>query len=152
MCAERGVCAKLLQLCPTLCDPTDCSLPGSSVLGIFQAKTLEWVAISFSGGSSQPRDWTCISCLVRQVLYHWVTREALCPPWASQMALTVTNSPASAGKLRDAGLILGSRVYRLRRRRRKKNLQEDNFKYLESGSIRLKGFNNLSISLCAFKM
>ena len=39
------------------CDPMDCSLPGSSVHGIFQTKVLEWVAISFSRGSSQPRDW-----------------------------------------------------------------------------------------------
>ena len=44
------VCAKLLQLCPTLCDPTDCSLPGSSVHGILQARILEWVAISSSRG------------------------------------------------------------------------------------------------------
>ena len=40
--------AKLLQSCPTLCDPMDCSLPGSSVHGIFQARVLEWVAIAFS--------------------------------------------------------------------------------------------------------
>ena len=40
------------QLCPTLCDPVDCSLPGSSVLGIFKARILEWVAISYSKGSS----------------------------------------------------------------------------------------------------
>ena len=40
------------QLCPNLCDPVDCSLPGSSVHGIFQARVLEWVAISFSRGSS----------------------------------------------------------------------------------------------------
>ena len=42
--------------CPTLCDPMDCSLPGSSINGIFQARILEWVAISFSRGYSQPRD------------------------------------------------------------------------------------------------
>ena len=41
--------------CPTLCDPIDCSLPGSSVHGIFQAIVLEWIAISISRGSSQPR-------------------------------------------------------------------------------------------------
>ena len=40
--------AESLQSCPTLCDPMDCSLPGSSVRGIFQARVLEWVAISFS--------------------------------------------------------------------------------------------------------
>ena len=46
------------QLCPTLCDPMDCSPPGSSVHGISPAKMLEWVAISFSRGSSRPRDQT----------------------------------------------------------------------------------------------
>ena len=46
------------QLCPTVGDPIDCSSPGSSVRGIFQARILEWVAVSFSRGSSSPRDWT----------------------------------------------------------------------------------------------
>ena len=46
------------QLCLTLFDPMDCSPPGSSVHGTLQAKILEWVAIPFSRGSSQPRDWT----------------------------------------------------------------------------------------------
>ena len=53
--------AKLLQLCPTLCDPMDCSLPGSSIHGILQARILEWAAIFFSRGSSQPRDRTRVS-------------------------------------------------------------------------------------------
>ena len=44
------------QSCPTLCEPMDCSPPGSSVHGIVQARILEWVAVSFSRGSSQPRD------------------------------------------------------------------------------------------------
>ena len=48
--------AKSLQSCPTLCDPVDCNLLGFSVLGILQARILEWIAISFSGGSSGPRD------------------------------------------------------------------------------------------------
>ena len=52
------------QSCPTLCDPMDCSLPGSSVHGIFQARVLEWGAISFSRGSSQPRDRTQFSHIV----------------------------------------------------------------------------------------
>ena len=47
--------------CPTLCDPMDCSPPGYSVHGIFQAITLEWAAISFSGGYSQSRDHTPVS-------------------------------------------------------------------------------------------
>ena len=59
-----SMCTELLQFCPTLCDLLDCSLPGSVVHRIFQARILEWVAISFSRGSSHPRDWTCISCLL----------------------------------------------------------------------------------------
>ena len=50
------------QLCPTLCDPMDCSPPASSVYGILQAGILEWVAIPFSRGSSQPRNQTQVSC------------------------------------------------------------------------------------------
>ena len=53
------ICFELVtQSCLTLCDPVDCSPPGSSVHGILQARILEWVAISFSRGSFQPRDWT----------------------------------------------------------------------------------------------
>ena len=54
----------------------DCSLPGSSVHGIFQARVLEWVAISFSRGSSQPRNWTQVSCIAGKCLTIWATREA----------------------------------------------------------------------------
>ena len=50
--------SEVVQSCPNLCSPMDCSLPGSSAHGIFQARILEWVAISFSRGSSQPRDRT----------------------------------------------------------------------------------------------
>ena len=53
LCTILASCFCLVaKLCPTLCDPTDCSPPGSSVHGILQARTLEWVAISFSRGSS----------------------------------------------------------------------------------------------------
>ena len=51
------------QSCLTLCNPIDCSPPGSSFHGIFQAGIPEWVAISYSRGSSQPRDWTPIPCM-----------------------------------------------------------------------------------------
>ena len=54
--------SEVTQLCLTLCDPMDCRLPGFSVHGIFQAIVLEWVVISFSRGSSQPRDLSHISC------------------------------------------------------------------------------------------
>ena len=60
--------AKSLRSCPTLCDPMDCSLPGSSIHGIFQARILEWVAIAFSGNSSwlisNPKRWCCESVAV----------------------------------------------------------------------------------------
>ena len=64
------------QSCPTLCDPMDGSLAGSSVHGILQARILEWVAIFFPRGSCWPRDQTQVSCIGRQMLYHWVTWEA----------------------------------------------------------------------------
>ena len=55
------MCAQPLQSCPALCDPMDCSPPGSSVPGILQARILEWVAMPSSRGSSQPRDQTHVS-------------------------------------------------------------------------------------------
>ena len=70
--------SEVAQSCPTLCDPMDCSLPGSSVHGIFQARVLEWVAISFYRGSSQPRDWTPVSHIAGRCFIIWATREALC--------------------------------------------------------------------------
>ena len=76
--AEHGVQFSITQSCPTLYDPMDCSPPGSSVYGIFQAIILEWVAISFPKGSSWPRDQTrvfCFSCIGRQTLYHSTTWE-----------------------------------------------------------------------------
>ena len=57
-------------------DPTDCSPPGSSVHGIFQARILEWIAISFSRGSSWPRNWTQVSCIAGRFFTDWAMREA----------------------------------------------------------------------------
>ena len=71
------------QSCPTLCDPMDCSPPGSSVHGVFQARILERVAISFSRGSSQPRDWTQVSCISGRFFTVWATREAI--TWATNL-------------------------------------------------------------------
>ena len=61
--SESKMKAIVTQSCPTLYDPVDCSPPGSSVHGILQARVLEWVATSFSRGSSQPRDQTQVSCI-----------------------------------------------------------------------------------------
>ena len=71
------LCWLVPQSCLTLCDHMDCSPPGSSVHGISQERTLEWVAIYFSRGSSWPTDRTLISCIGRRVLCHWATREVL---------------------------------------------------------------------------
>ena len=62
--------------CPTLCNPMDCSPPGSSVHEILQGSILEWVAIPFSRGSSQPRNWTQVSWVVSIFSTVWVTKEA----------------------------------------------------------------------------
>ena len=67
--------SEVTQSCPTLCDPMDCSPPGSSIHGIFQARVLEWGAIAFFRRSSQPRDWTRVSCTVDRCFTIWATRE-----------------------------------------------------------------------------
>ena len=77
--------------CLTLCEYMDCSPPGSPIHGILQARTLEWVAISFSMASSQHRDQTQVSCIAGRFFTVWSTREAWgCPllfwPWRSRSA------------------------------------------------------------------
>ena len=72
--AFQPSCMVVAQSCPALRDPIDYSLPGSSVHGIFQARVLEWVVISYSRGSSQPRDRNCISCAYC-ILQHCTLRE-----------------------------------------------------------------------------
>ena len=69
------------QSCPILCDPMDYSPLGSSVHEIFQARILEWVATSFSRGSSQPRDRTLVSCTAGRFFADWATREAQRKVW-----------------------------------------------------------------------
>ena len=68
--------SEVTQSCLTLCDPVDCSLPGSSVHGILQKRILEWVAISFSRGSSRPRDRTWVSRIAGRRSTLWATRKA----------------------------------------------------------------------------
>ena len=66
--------SEVAQSCPTLCHPVDCSLLGSSIHAILQARILEWAAISFTRGSSQPRDWTRVSHIAGRCFTLWATR------------------------------------------------------------------------------
>ena len=79
--------SEVAQLCPTLCDPMDCSLPGSSVHGILQAKVLEWVAISFSRGSSRPRDWTQVSRIPSRHFNLWAQRSIIFVVWSKEFTI-----------------------------------------------------------------
>ena len=63
--------SEVAQSCPTLCDPMDCRLPGFSAHGILQARKLEWVAISFSRGSSKPRHRTQVSHVAGRCFTLW---------------------------------------------------------------------------------
>ena len=67
--------SEVTQSCPTLCNPMDCSLPGSSVHGIFQSRVLGWVAVFFSRGCSRPRDWTWLSHIVGRRFIIQATKE-----------------------------------------------------------------------------
>ena len=78
--APVPLCCAVAKSCPTLHDPMDCSPPGSSAQSIFQARMLEWVAVSFSREPSHPRGLNLPLLLGRQVLYHSATREALTAP------------------------------------------------------------------------
>ena len=71
-----AVLCLVVQLSPTLCDPMDCSPPGSSVHEISQASILEWVASPFSSGSSWPRNQTRVSCIAGGFFIIWATKEA----------------------------------------------------------------------------
>ena len=77
--------SSIARLCPTHCNPMDCSLPGSSVHGIFQDRTLEWIAFSFSRGSSQPSNQTQASRIAGGFSASWATREAQSPQITTQI-------------------------------------------------------------------
>ena len=66
-------CGLIAKSCLTLCDPLGWNLPGFSGHGISQARILEWVAISFSKGSSWSRDWTHVSCITGEFFTNWAT-------------------------------------------------------------------------------
>ena len=120
--------SEVAQLCPTLWDPMDCSLPGSSIHGIFQARILEWVAISFSRESSRPRVWTRVSCNVGRCfivaksqtkLSDWTTNNSktgrnaqqIGPSqcgWPGGLCWSSEGQDGGRGSIRWSGLILSS--------------------------------------------
>ena len=68
--SKWGCVVLVSQSCLTLCNPTDCSPPGSSAHGVLQARILDWLDIPFSRGSSWPRDQTLVSCIAGSFFYH----------------------------------------------------------------------------------
>ena len=88
--------SEVTQSCPTLCNPMDCSLPGSSLHGILQARVLEWVAISFSRGSSQLRDWTQVSLIPGRCFNLWAAREVLLLPLSHLSHVRLCATPSTA--------------------------------------------------------
>ena len=87
------VCVLVAQSCPTHCHSMDCSPPGSFVHGIFQARILEWVAISFSRGSSQLRDQTWVSCIAGRFFTICKTLTKVSCFWFSVITHTVHKYP-----------------------------------------------------------
>ena len=82
---------KFAQLCLTLCNPMNCNPPGTSVHGILQARILEWVAISFSKWSSQPRDRIQVSRIAGGFFTNWATRDTQPPGQAIKLELSHTH-------------------------------------------------------------
>ena len=91
-------CLACVLSCVCLCNLMDCSPPGSSVHGTFQAGILEWVTISFSKGSSWPRTQSRNSCIGKWDLYHQATWEALCH--CLDTAVSKVELPCSVGACR----------------------------------------------------
>ena len=82
-----NVKVKVAQSCPTLCDPRNCSLPGSCVHGILQVRILEWAAIPFSRGSSQPQDLTHVSYTIGGFFFFFFTTETPGKPDSDKAAI-----------------------------------------------------------------
>ena len=87
------------QSCPTLCNPKNCSLLGSSVHRILQARILEWVAMPCSRGSSQPRDWIQVSCIAGGFFYH-LSYKGNIPYWNAYLITTISPFLATAAGTR----------------------------------------------------
>ena len=103
--------SEVSQSCPTLCDPMDCSLPGSSVHGIFQARILEWAAISFSRRSSQPRVRTQVFHIVGRWFTIWATREALIKLIKGGWNTSIISLTSTCWRQGQKGLLLQLLIY-----------------------------------------
>ena len=95
---EKKVKVLVAQSCLTLCDPIDCSPPGSSVRGILQARILEWVAIPFSRGSSQARGWTQVSCIAGRFFTIWAIAVMLPPAQEQRQHIGESSTKRTAEK------------------------------------------------------
>ena len=87
------------QACLTLCDPVDCSPPGSSVHGILQARILEWVAMPSSGRSSWPSNWTMVSFIAGGFFTSWATREAHFSGYWNKIGMDIVSRRSNLGSL-----------------------------------------------------
>ena len=114
---ENKVKVLVAQWCLTLCNPMDCSPPHSSVHGIFQARSLEWVAITSSRGPCRPRNQTWISCIADRVFIIWAIREEalirgiyfiLDPWWGLTMWLREQLSSGKGKQTRVASILNGT--------------------------------------------
>ena len=95
----------IAKSCLTLCDPMDCSPPGSSVHEISQTRILELVAIPFLREASQPRDQTHVSCMGRRMLYHWAIYQSFwLVPWTVDKRSEMSLPPRHCGEQDEVGI------------------------------------------------
>ena len=134
-------CCLVAQLCLTLCNPMDCCPPGSSLHGISQARILEWVAISFSRGSSQPRNQTPISCIGGQILHHGATRYApqswelhfIPGPYRARVTATLVPLRKGSEEVKDEGVFVEKK-----KEKKIKTCQETSNRLLLNTKIKIK--------------
>ena len=105
MYKHRLLCL-VAQSCLTLCNPMDCSPPGFSVHGILQARILEWVAMPFSEGSSQPRNRTQVSCIAGRFFTIWATKEA-----QDRLHLSAVNRTLNWKSLKQEKCIISQNIW-----------------------------------------
>ena len=106
--------SEVAQSYSTLCDPKDCSPPGSSTHGIFQTRTLEWVAISFSRGSSQPRNRTQVSCIAGRRFTIWTTKEGKAGLEEAQGGIEISRRNINNHRYADDAILVAEKEEELR--------------------------------------